>query len=114
MKSGVRLRRAVAGDPSERVFKAEAFAFFPLPAPMPFPPALPLPVALAFDLGDGARVPATGLGEEGRRPLPLRSLLRRVLAATSSPSLPSSSLVLPELFASNWLRALFGGGASER
>ena len=112
MNSGVRLRRAVAGDPSERVFKAEAFAFFPLPAPMPFPPALPLPVA--FDPGDGARVLAPGLGEEGRRPLPLRSLLRRVLAATTSPSLPSSSLVLPELFASNWLRALFGGGASER
>lgn len=113
MNSGVRLRRAVAGVGVrfERVFKAEAFAFFPLPAPMPFPPALPLPVA--FDPGDGARVLAPGLGEEGRRPLPLRSLLRRVLAATTS-SLPSSSLVLPELFASNWLRALFGGGASER
>ena len=79
---------------------------------MPFPPALPLPVA--SDPGDGARVLAPGLGVEGRRPLPLRSLLRRVLAATTSPTLPSSSLVLPELFVSNWLRALFGGGASER
>ena len=36
---------------------------------------------------------------------------RRKLAGAAAATVPE---VLPELFASNWLRALFGGGASER